>query len=204
MLFNIVIGATIFATFAMMVRDGLWSNTILLVQVILAGLLAFGFYQPLTVYIDEKTGGEYTYALDIVILWAIYAVSITLLKVICDALSKTKMKFPEAVDNAVGPLMGLLAGVVLAGIVGASLHVTPLPKDGLGGGMDYTGTSVAAAPLYRVDALWLRMVEAASSAGLGGGEKFVAQDFVDIYAARRNNYNEADVEMIRVKRAAAK
>lgn len=202
MLFNIIIGATIFATFAMMVRDGLWSNAILLLQVILSGLLAFGLYQPLTVFVDEKTGGEYTYALDIVILWAVYALSMTLLKAVCDALSTTKMQFPEALDSAVGPLVGLVAGVVLAGIVGASLHVAPLPKDGLGGGMDYTGSSVSAAPLFRVDAVWLKMVESASAAGLGGGKPFIAQDFVDIYAARRTTYEEQ--EGLRVDRAAAR
>ena len=38
----------------MMVREGLWSNTITLVNIIISGLVAFGFYSPLVVYLDEE------------------------------------------------------------------------------------------------------------------------------------------------------
>ena len=37
----------LFAGLAMMVREGLWSNTISLVNIFVSGLVAFGFYSPL-------------------------------------------------------------------------------------------------------------------------------------------------------------
>ena len=50
----------------MMVREGLWSNAITLVNIIISGLVAFGFYSPLVIYLDEMLDGQYTYLLDFV------------------------------------------------------------------------------------------------------------------------------------------
>ena len=68
----IFFGIVIFAGVAMMVREGLWSNTIMLVNIIISGLVSFGFYSPLVIYLDEKTDGEHTYWLDFAVIWALY------------------------------------------------------------------------------------------------------------------------------------
>ena len=61
----------LFAGVAMMVREGLWSNTITLVNIFISGLIAFGFYSPIVVYLDEEvTEGQHTYWLDFAIIWA--------------------------------------------------------------------------------------------------------------------------------------
>ena len=62
----------LFAGIAMMVREGLWSNAITLVNIIISGLVAFGFYSPLVIYLDEMTDGEHTYWLDFAVIWALY------------------------------------------------------------------------------------------------------------------------------------
>ena len=64
----------LFAGTAMMVREGLWSNAIALVNIIICGLVAFGFYQPVTIWIDEMLDGEYTYVLDFVVLSGVVGV----------------------------------------------------------------------------------------------------------------------------------
>ena len=51
----------------MMVREGLWSNTITLINILISGLVAFAFYSPLAIYLDEMLDGEYTYLLDFVV-----------------------------------------------------------------------------------------------------------------------------------------
>ncbi len=64
----------LFAGLAMMVREGLWSNTIALVNIFISGLVAFGFYSPIVVYLDEDvTSGQHTYWLDFAIIWALFA-----------------------------------------------------------------------------------------------------------------------------------
>ena len=52
-MFWVFYGIVIFAGLAMIVREGLWSNTITLVKIIVGRLVAFGFYSPLVIYLDE-------------------------------------------------------------------------------------------------------------------------------------------------------
>lgn len=199
MLFGIILGAIVFATTAMLVRDGLWSNTLKLMQIALSGLVAFGFYQPLTVLVDEQTDGSYTYVLDIVLIWALYSVAFIILTILFELLSKTRQKYlPQQVDDVGGPIVGLLAGLLLAGFAGATLHVAPLPRDALGNGMNYTKQEVATAQLYALDITWLSMVEAASKTGFYTGEEFTVERYVAIYGKRRENYEKT--EGLRVNR----
>ena len=41
----------IFAGLAMTVREGLWSNTITLINITISGLVAFGFYSPIVIWL---------------------------------------------------------------------------------------------------------------------------------------------------------
>ena len=197
-MFIAILVIVFFATFAFMVNEGIWNNAIALLQMIISGLVAFGCYQPLTVMADEATGGEYTYALDIAILWGLYFLTFAILKVLSELLSKTRMKFDGPVDAIGGPVLGLIAGYIMAGIVGASLHVSPLPKDGLGGGMKYDNKQAveSASMLTAIDIAWLKMVESASKAGFASGAEFSASDFVLIYGDRRERFEEAEGLMV--------
>lgn len=200
MLFAVILGAVVFATLAMLVRDGVWSNTLALLQILIAGLAAFAFYQPLTVMLDEQTGGQYTYALDLVVIWGVYTVAMVLLKTLSETVSKKRMAFvPKQVDDFVGPLVGLIAGCLLAGFVGATLHMSPLNREALGGAMDYKTSDIDSAPIYALDITWLALVEAATSAGIAGGDDFKVEEFVGIYRDRREKYESVE-NTIRVER----
>src|SRR5262245_4026290 len=124
----------LFAGLAMMVREGLWSNTITLISIIVAGLIAFGFYSPIVVYLDEQmTDGQHTYWLDFAVIWALYAVTFVVLRVFTAAASKTRMRFKHPIDPVGGPLVAFIAAWVLAAFTLATLHVAPMPKDAFGG-----------------------------------------------------------------------
>ena len=97
-----------------MVREGLWSNAITLVNIIISGLVAFGFYSPLTIFLDEMTDGQYTYLLDFVVIWFLFAVTMVICRTLTGAASKTRMRFKHPIDPVGGPAIGLLAAWVLA------------------------------------------------------------------------------------------
>lgn len=193
-LYYAIAAAVFFATLAMMVREGLWSNTITLICIVLSGLAAFGFYQPLTVWIDEKTDGSYTYLLDIVCLWGVYVVSMIVLSASAAALSKTRLRFKNPIDPVGGPLVAVVAGWVLVSFVLASLHTAPLGKETLGGALvhersDIETKSAMSAP----DLWWLRFVESATSPEvLGSGNNFSAAGFVAIYADHRAKFDKTE------------
>jgi hypothetical protein len=108
-----VYGIVVFAGLAMMVREGLWSNTLALINVIVSGLVAFGFYSPLVAYLDEEvTSGQHTYWLDFAIIWALYAVTMIVLRSLMAAASKlcTHRRCPKthsAVDWSIPTLTRL-------------------------------------------------------------------------------------------------
>ena len=79
-LYVLFLAAIFFATLAMLIREGLWSNLLTLINLVLAGLLAFDLYGPIAVWVDNLTGGQYTYALDMVCLWLTFLLFMGLMR----------------------------------------------------------------------------------------------------------------------------
>jgi uncharacterized membrane protein required for colicin V production len=186
----------IFAGLAMMVREGLWSNTITLVTIIVAGLVAFGFYSPLVVYLNEEvTDGQHTYWLDFAVIWALYFVTFAIFRTLTGAASKTRMRFKHPIDPVGGPIVGLIAAWVLAAFTLATLHVSPMPKSAFGGKLATRGEVTTASPLFSPDAAWLRFVERMSKANAissSNTEEVTASNWVGIYNDRRAAFEKSD------------
>jgi uncharacterized membrane protein required for colicin V production len=157
MWFYIFYGIVIFAGLAMTVREGLWSNTLTLISIIISGLVAFGFYSPLVVYLDEEmTNGQHTYWLDFAIIWALYAVTMIIVRTLFASASKTRMRFKHPIDPVGGPIVGFLAAWVLAGFTLATFHTSPMPKDAFSGKLVSKDDVATASILTSPDAAWLR------------------------------------------------
>jgi uncharacterized membrane protein required for colicin V production len=183
----------LFAGTAMMVREGLWSNALSLINIIISGLVAFGFYSPLVVYLDEGlTNGQHTYWLDFAVIWALFGATMVICRAVAAAASKTRMRFKNPVDPVGGPLVGFIAAWVLAAFTLATLHTSPMPKNAFSGKLDYDVAS--ASPIMQPDATWLRFVEAMSqpvALGSSSTDGFSAKAFVKIYSDRRGKFEKA-------------
>jgi uncharacterized membrane protein required for colicin V production len=204
MIFWVFYFIVVFAGLAMMVREGLWSNTISLFTIIVAGLIAFGFYSPLVVYLNEElTDGQHTYWLDFAVIWALYFVSMIILRVFTGAASKTRMRFKHPIDPVGGPLMGLVAAWVLAAFTLATLHVSPMPKDAFGGKLASFGEVSTSSFITAPDAAWLRFIERMSKANAissSNTEEFTASNWVSFYSKRREAFeNSKDFIVTRKK-----
>jgi hypothetical protein len=179
----------------MMVREGLWSNTITLLTIIVSGLVAFGFYSPLVVYLNEEvTDGQHTYWLDFAVIWGLYLVTYVILRSMTGAASKTRMRYKHPIDAVGGPLMGLFAAWVLASFTMATLHVSPRPKEAFGGNLASFGEVTSASPITAPDAAWLRFVERMSgldALGAGNTQDFVVSNWVSFYSNRRAAFEKS-------------
>ena len=193
----IIFGIVFFAAFAMTVREGLWSNTILLFNLLTSGVVAFAFYSPLTVMLDEKLNGEYTYVLDFVCIWALFVVSMVVLSALTGMASKTRMRFRYPIDDVGGPIVGLIVAWSLAGMVLATLHAAPMPgrESAFSGAFAYgPGEVDAASSITTPDIGWLRFVERVtqpSALGRSGMKGFSASAFVTIYGNHREQFSKA-------------
>ena len=195
MAFYIIYAIVLFAGLAMMVREGIWSNSLTLINILISGLIAFGFYSPIVTYLDEEaTAGQHTYWLDFAVLWALFAASMAILRSLMGAASKTRLRFKNPIDSAGGPIVGFIAAWVLAAFTMATLHTSPMPKEQFGGKLVYTDADsafFATSP----DAAWLRFVERvnpASALGSASGDRFSAKGFVKIYTDRREKFDKAE------------
>jgi len=190
-------------SWAMMVREGLWSNAIKLVNIITSGLVAFGFYSPLVVYLDEQTGGSNTYWLDFVIIWALFVATMVILSELTKRASRTRMRFKYPIDPVGGPLVGLVAAWVMAAFAMATLHTSPMPRDAFGGGLVAQADVKSAFVLTAPDAGWLRFVDrVAGRDALGPSDKkvFGAEGFVRIYGDHREQFSKSKAKWLRVPR----
>src|SRR4029079_580963 len=107
MWYTIFLLIVLFAGTAMTVREGLWSNTLTLISIIISGLVAFGFYSKLVIYLDEDmTNGQHTYWLHFAIVWALYCVTMIIVRTLFAAASKTRMRFKHPIDPIGGPIVG--------------------------------------------------------------------------------------------------
>jgi len=195
MLYLAIYLIVMFAAWAMMVREGLWSNTITLMNIIVSGLVAFGFYSPLVIYLNEEmSNGQHTYWLDFAVIWALYCATMVICRTLTAAASKTRMRFKNPIDPIGGPIMGLLAAWVLAGFTLATLHTSPMPKNAFSGKLIQTG-ELSGFPLTSPDVAWLRFVDKMSlpsALGSKSTERFISPAFVRIYGDRREKFEKAD------------
>ncbi len=201
-MFWAIFGLVFFASMAMFVREGLWSNAISLINILISGLVAFAFYGPLAIYFDEMLAGEYTYVLDFVTIWVLFTVTMLVCRSLTGVLSKTRMRFKHPIDPVGGPLVGLIAAWALTAFVLATLHTSPMPKEAFGGGLvhsdaDISSTSSITAP----DLAWLRFVERCTrpdAFGSANRPSFSASAFVKVYAIHRTEFSKQSG--IRVRR----
>jgi hypothetical protein len=190
-------GIVMFAAFAMMVREGLWSNTIMLINIIISGLVSFGFYSPLVIYLDEKTDGEHTYWLDFAVIWVLYCAAFVITRTLTVAASRTRMRFKNPIDPIGGPVMGLLAAWVLASFTLATLHTSPMPKNAFSGKLVFSNKAdvESASAFTSPDIAWLKFVERMSAPDAAylpnGAGAFGAWGFVNIYQERREKFEKA-------------
>ena len=192
-MFIAIVGFIFFACLAMMVREGLWSNTITMVNVFISGTVAFGFYAPLTIKVDEALAGEYTYLLDFLMLWALYVVTMIIARMLTDRLSTTRLRLKHPIDSICGPLMAALAAWVITSFAVATLHTAPLQKESVGGKLVHEqieGKSALTSP----DLAWLRFVERITKSDAYGGkgfEPFQGGPFAKIYTDHRTKLEKA-------------
>jgi uncharacterized membrane protein required for colicin V production len=196
----IIFSIVMFAGIAMTVREGIWSNTITLVSIFISGLVAFGFYAPIVIYLNEDvTDGQHTYWLDFCIIWALFCATMVICRALTAAASKTRLRFKNPIDPAGGPAVGIIAAWVLATFTLATLHTAPMPKDAFSGKLVYDVSS--ASKLTQPDFAWLRFMEKMSNPDWFGpsdkNDSFSAKAFVAIYADHRDKFDKAPTFIVK-------
>ena len=186
MYINILLALILFGAVASSVNNGLWSNMVLLINLVSAGLVATCYYEPVAELFDDfiPTWGAAT---DFLSVWLVFAASLGFLSFITDYLSQVKVRFLRPVDKFGGIFLSCWIGWVTVCFSTMTLHMAPLDRNYLFGAFQPTPTArmfFGLAPDHR----WLAFVQKMSR-GLYSCSKMQMfdphADFVLKYAARR-------------------
>lgn len=113
---------------ATMGMEGLWAASIMLINVIVAGLIAMNFWEPIAAYaLQSSPGGEFFW--DYFALMGVFAVVLFVLRTITDKISRQPVVFNEHVHLFGGLAVAFVTGWVMVCFLHAALHTAPLPRD---------------------------------------------------------------------------
>lgn len=149
---------------------GLWSNLITTMIMLLAGFIATTFFEPLAAYLDKPVVGgpaaigtlaTYTYLLDMIAFWALFLVSLLLLRGMTDFLSRYRMKFNIWVEIAGRSVTALWIGWLFVMITAFSFQISPLPNSAVQSSPS-GGMLLGLAP----DRMWISLVQSRSRGAL--------------------------------------
>jgi uncharacterized membrane protein required for colicin V production len=137
MILNGILILIFIISFALLFGQGIWSNVLTLINVILAALLATAFFEPLATYLDSQMP-TFTYIWDYLALWGLFAIFYIIFRTASDALSKTRVRFKQIVDLAGGSFFALWTSWVLVCFTTMSLHTAPLARNAFMGSLQPT------------------------------------------------------------------
>jgi hypothetical protein len=114
-------------------NEGMWSNAIVLFNVVTAALVATNFWEPVAAFIMTKSPGG-VYLWDFISLWALFAVTYFAMRTLTDAASRVRVRFPKNVDLVGSYIFASWTGWVLICFFTMTAHTAPLSKNFLFGG----------------------------------------------------------------------
>ncbi|MBX9788227.1 MAG: hypothetical protein K2Y37_04885 [Pirellulales bacterium] len=189
----ILLVVVMIAIFAALMRDGLWSNLLMLVNVVTAGLVAMTFFEPVANLLTKQLPSG-TMFWDLVALWGLFAATLGALRAITDQVSRIRVRFKPPVEMVGGYLLALAVAYVGMAFAATTLHTAPLARNFLWGGFRPEDPLLFG---LKPDRQWLAFVQMVSRGSLarlteeGKEEQYVFDpkaEFMPKYASRRSKY----------------
>lgn len=124
----VLVGFLFFAGVAMTVNEGLWSNTVSLLCVMISGIAGALAGVPIGVMIIEQGDFDEQYAWHCIFVgvWGVFVVSLLIVRIITDRISSVRVRFLPVIDKIGGILMGLFVAVMLASFAAFTLLYIPV------------------------------------------------------------------------------
>jgi len=118
----------------MVASDGPWSAAIVFVSVLLSGLLAMNYFEPLANFLQSSVASsfEWQHRIDIIAFYGILCAGIFAFRTAGEALLPTYAELQGPVYEGARWGFAVLTGYLLTAIICMSLHLAPLPREFLG------------------------------------------------------------------------
>ena len=151
--------------------QGLWSNVVTLINVLLAAMLTLNYFEPVAKQL-EGLEPSLVYLWDFIALWGLFALSLGLLRVVTSMLSRTRVAFNFWVETVGRSLTAIWIAWLFVGFICVTIHTAPLGPHPLGfQRTPKSGTFLGMAP----DRHWLGFMQSRSRGALSRPETDAAK-----------------------------
>ncbi len=188
-----------FVCIAFLWNEGMWSNCLTLINVLLAALVAMNYFEPVADFLDEKQP-SYTYLWDYLSMWFIFFIAFAIARTATGLLSRTRVKFIPQIEQAGRVISVLLIGWILVCFALCSLHTAPLARTAVRGefqAQPMSNNFLGIAP----DRFWLGYIQHRSKNALATSGPNVFDEnaeYIFKYGERRRKFSE--LEAVRVNK----
>jgi hypothetical protein len=171
--------------------QGVLSAFAMLVNVFLAGLVAFNFWEPLAAELEQPFSGTFIQGYeDWICLMSLFCVTLLALRVLTNSLATLEPELPVVVQQGGAVFFGLLAGYLTAGFLICAMQTLPIPEDFLG----FSARVDTAGGLRRYlppDRVWLALMRRGSAGPLSSDEiGFDPRGYFEQAYLRHRRYGE--------------
>jgi hypothetical protein len=155
-------------------REGPLTAFAMCANVLVAGVLAFNFWEPLADLLASSFDDTFADgAEDAVAMMLIFLPVLMLLRWITNSIAGTHMEYPPVLYRGGAVVFGLLTGYLLAGFLVCMIQTLPVPRNFLQFEIDEPGKSHPMRAVMPPDLVWLAMMHAISDhKRLGSDEPF--------------------------------
>jgi hypothetical protein len=114
-------------------REGLFTAFLMSVNVVLAGLVAFNFWEPLANLLGQALAASFLAGCeDFFCLLFLFCAALGLLRTITNALANAEIAFPDLLQRGGGAFFGMVTGYLASGILVCVLQTLPWHENFLG------------------------------------------------------------------------
>jgi uncharacterized membrane protein required for colicin V production len=147
-------------------RNGLFSSVAMLIKVVLAGLVAFNFWEPIADALDPAfqnnvlAGSE-----DLLTLMALFALTLFVLRLLTNRIAPEMIEEHGTLQHLGAGVVGLITGYLLAGFLICAMQTLPLEENFMGFAPRVPSES-AFRSILPPDRVWLVMMRHAGASPL--------------------------------------
>jgi uncharacterized membrane protein required for colicin V production len=114
-------------------RNGIFTSATMLIQVLLAGVVAFGFWEPIADELDAYwQEGRLAGYEDCLVLTGLFAIALLVMRQVTNRINTEPLDFNPIAQQIGGPAIGLVTGYLVSGFLICVLQTLPLDEDFLG------------------------------------------------------------------------
>lgn len=170
--------------------QGLLTAICMMVNVFLAGLVAFNFWEPIADSLRTSFSGSPVDGYeDWLCMIGLFIVTLLTLRVVTNLIAPSEPEIRPALQQVTAALCGLVTGYLTAGFLVCALQTLPIAEDFMG----FSAKIDAAGGMRRFlppDRVWLALMQRGSMGSLDNGETFDPRGYFEQGYERHRRFGE--------------